>query len=62
MNKGMNIIAERIDYLSKYFKIDRLTGCYEIGFLQNSGGLDDQEWEWLEDMLIIKEIYNSLKL
>lgn len=27
-----------------------MMGAYEIAFLPHGGGLDDQDWEWVEDI------------
>lgn len=61
MNKGLDFIWERINYLRKYLRVEGLSGRYEIAFLRSSGGLDDQEWEWLEDVNLICDIFNSLQ-
>lgn len=60
MNKGLEYIQDRILSLKKYLKFS-MTGYCEIGYLASSGGLDDQEWEWVEDILIIKDILNDIK-
>lgn len=38
-----------------------MTGRYELGFLQTGGGLDDQDWEWVEDVNLICETFNILR-
>lgn len=60
-NKNLISVYNRIIFLHKYLKYDGFTGRYDIGFLQNNGGLDDQDWEWVEDIEFIKNEFNSLK-
>lgn len=61
MNKGLDFVWERINFLRKYLRVEGLSGRYEIAFLHGSGGLDDQEWEWVEEVYLICEIFNSLR-
>lgn len=61
MNKGLDKIFFRINQLRKYLKYDGFTGNFDIAFLPESGGLDEQDWEWLEDILIVKTEFNKNK-
>lgn len=47
--------------LHKYLKCDGFTGRFDIAFLPTSGGLDDQDWEWVEDIEFVKNEFNKMK-
>lgn len=38
-----------------------MSGRFEIAFLPEAGGLDNQDWEWVEDIELIKNGFNKLK-
>lgn len=61
MNRGLEEFYNRVNQLYKYLKFDGFTGNFEIAFLPNSGGLDEQDWEWVEDIQIIKCEFNKNK-
>lgn len=61
INKGLDEIYIRISSLHKYLKSDAMSGRFEIAFLPEAGGLDNQDWEWVEDIELVKNIFNSLK-
>ncbi|MGL5122553.1 MAG: hypothetical protein ACRC6K_00085 [Fusobacteriaceae bacterium] len=44
----------------KYLKCNMM-GNYEIAFLPYSGGLLDQEWDWVDDIETILRCLNSQK-
>ena len=60
-DKELYSIYLRVLELHKYLKCDGFTGRYEIAFLPGAGGLDDQDWEWVEDIEFVKNEFNSLK-
>lgn len=71
MSKGVELVFDnddelyniysRVCKLHKYLKCDGFTGNFEIAFLQKAGGLDDQDWDWVEDIELVKTEFNSLK-
>lgn len=61
MNKGLYKIYSRINQLRKYLKFDGFTGNFEIAFLPISGGIDEQDWEWVEDIQLVKYEFNKIK-
>lgn len=61
MNKGLQGVWNRIMELRKYLRVEGMTGKYEVSFLQHSGGLDDQDWDWVEDTQLICELFNTFK-
>lgn len=61
MNKGLFEIYTRINQLRKYLRFDGFTGNFEIAFLPKSGGIDEQDWEWVEDIQLVKYEFNKIK-
>ncbi|MEG0729787.1 MAG: hypothetical protein RR191_05600 [Cetobacterium sp.] len=49
--------ATRMHDMRKYLKCNMM-GMYEIGFLPKSGGLDEQDWDWVEDVELIISALN----
>ncbi|MGL4933925.1 MAG: hypothetical protein ACRC51_00490 [Cetobacterium sp.] len=46
--------------MRKYLKCN-IMGNYEIAFLPLGGGLDEQDWEWVEDAEMIISALNRAK-
>ncbi|MGL4944816.1 MAG: hypothetical protein ACRC4Z_00985 [Fusobacteriaceae bacterium] len=52
--------AIRMAEMRKYLKCN-IMGNYEIAFLPLGGGLDEQDWEWVEDAEMIISALNRAK-
>lgn len=52
--------AEKIDEMRKYLRCN-IMGNYEIAFLQRKGGMDEQDWDWIEDIELIISALNRAK-
>lgn len=61
MNKGLDKIYYRINQLRKYLKFDGFSGNFDIAFLPMAGGMDEQDWEWVEDIQIVKYEFNKIR-
>lgn len=51
--------SRKMQSMKRYLRCN-LMGAYEIAFLPSSGGIDEQDWEWVED--IEKIIYSLNKV
>lgn len=49
-----------MDEMRRYLRCDMM-GNYEIAFLPKTGGMDEQDWDWVEDIELIITALNRAK-